>query len=54
MTPYKTEHQILEVAGLKCRPCSKIGYQKCPKTHFRCMKELTPQKVAEVLKQDAL
>ena len=27
-----------EVA-LKCRPCSKIGYQKCPKGHFKCMKE---------------
>jgi ADP-heptose:LPS heptosyltransferase len=28
---------IAEVQGLKCRPCSKIGFQKCPKDHFRCM-----------------
>lgn len=28
---------IHEVDGLKCRPCSKIGYQKCPKGHFNCM-----------------
>jgi ADP-heptose:LPS heptosyltransferase len=28
---------IAEVKGLSCRPCSKIGYQRCPKKHFRCM-----------------
>ncbi|MBN2611821.1 MAG: glycosyltransferase family 9 protein [Bacteroidales bacterium] len=31
---------IFEVKGLKCRPCSKIGYAKCPKKHFRCMNEI--------------
>lgn len=29
--------RIFEVAGLSCRPCSKIGYKKCPKGHFKCM-----------------
>ncbi len=28
---------IAEVNDLKCRPCSKLGYKKCPKKHFRCM-----------------
>ena len=28
-----------EVKGLKCRPCSKIGYEQCPVKHFRCMEE---------------
>jgi ADP-heptose:LPS heptosyltransferase len=28
-------HQV----ELGCRPCSKIGYQKCPKKHFKCMNE---------------
>lgn len=28
---------IIEQKGLKCRPCSKIGYKKCPKQHFNCM-----------------
>ena len=28
---------ILEVYNLSCRPCSKIGYKKCPKGHFKCM-----------------
>ena len=30
---------ISEVKGLKCRPCSKLGFRKCPKKHFRCMIE---------------
>lgn len=32
---------IVEVKGLKCRPCSKLGYDKCPKGHFRCMEEIS-------------
>jgi ADP-heptose:LPS heptosyltransferase len=31
---------IVEVKGLKCRPCSKLGYDRCPKGHFRCMEEI--------------
>ncbi|MFM7767899.1 MAG: glycosyltransferase family 9 protein [Bacteroidota bacterium] len=31
---------IFEVEGLACRPCSKIGYDKCPKGHFKCMTEI--------------
>jgi ADP-heptose:LPS heptosyltransferase len=32
--------RILEVKGLSCRPCSKIGFDKCPKGHFRCMEDI--------------
>ncbi|MBM3164230.1 MAG: glycosyltransferase family 9 protein [Bacteroidetes bacterium] len=38
MGPYgcdKVEH--FQVTDLSCRPCSKIGYQECPKGHFKCM-----------------
>lgn len=28
---------IVEVNNLHCRPCSKIGFKKCPKNHFKCM-----------------
>ena len=28
---------VFEVSDLKCRPCSKIGHQQCPKKHFKCM-----------------
>jgi ADP-heptose:LPS heptosyltransferase len=26
-----------EIKGLSCRPCSKIGFDKCPQGHFKCM-----------------
>jgi len=29
--------RVFEVKNLSCRPCSKIGYKKCPKGHFNCM-----------------
>lgn len=32
--------KILEVKGLSCRPCSKLGYRKCPKGHFKCMNDI--------------
>jgi ADP-heptose:LPS heptosyltransferase len=31
----------VEVKGLHCRPCSKIGFDVCPKGHFKCMREVT-------------
>lgn len=40
MYPYLTSFEIIENKGLICRPCSKIGYERCPKGHFKCMKEL--------------
>ncbi len=40
MYPYKTKHINLENNPLSCRPCSKIGFNRCPKKHFKCMNEL--------------
>lgn len=40
MYPYQTNFQNIENKGLSCRPCSKLGYDKCPKGHFKCMEEL--------------
>jgi ADP-heptose:LPS heptosyltransferase len=44
MYPYLPEGEsrshIMEVKGLSCRPCSKIGHASCPKKHFRCMMDL--------------
>lgn len=37
--------KIMEVKGLRCRPCSKIGYDHCPKKHFKCMKEIEYSKL---------
>lgn len=40
---------IHEVKDLSCRPCSKIGYQACPKKHFKCMMEQNPGAISEDL-----
>ena len=42
MGPYLAgkNSQILEVKNLSCRPCSKLGYKKCPKGHFKCMNDI--------------
>jgi ADP-heptose:LPS heptosyltransferase len=40
MYPYRTKFTIFENNQLSCRPCSKIGYKKCPKGHFRCMNDI--------------
>ena len=41
MYPYLPQHperfENMEVLGLSCRPCSKIGHKSCPKGHFNCM-----------------
>lgn len=56
MYPYKTHHFILENTALDCRPCSKIGHEKCPLGHFNCMNELSfiidPAFMRERVKQD--
>lgn len=41
MYPYQTEFFNIENKEVKCRPCSKIGYNKCPKKHFLCMESLS-------------
>lgn len=47
MSPYLTDESYLsEVSDLNCRPCSKIGYAKCPKGHFKCMEE---QDIAKII-----
>lgn len=52
MTPYMPKNEqnsyIAEVKGLYCRPCSKIGKNKCPEGHFRCMNEIS---IPEILAQ---
>jgi lipopolysaccharide heptosyltransferase II len=39
-TPYlpDAKSRMVEVKNLSCRPCSKLGYLKCPKGHFKCMR----------------
>jgi len=50
MYPYlpeteKNKSVIIEIKNLHCRPCSKLGYKKCPKGHFDCMQKITEEKI---------
>ena len=52
MTPYLTDNQqskIFEVKNLPCRPCSKIGHEKCPKGHFKCMNDQNVEAIIQTL-----
>lgn len=51
MYPYKPhpDSKIFEVEGLSCRPCSKIGHEKCPKGHFKCMNQQNLQEIARTI-----
>src|SRR6185295_8185708 len=40
MYPYRTQFTVFENTRLGCRPCSKIGFNRCPKGHFKCMNEI--------------
>lgn len=51
MYPYLPENLknnafIIELRGIKCRPCSKIGFNKCPRKHFDCMNRLDTDYIA--------
>ncbi len=49
MSPYLPgkASRMFEVEGLPCRPCSKIGFQECPKKHFDCMMKQKSEEIAE-------
>ncbi len=51
MGPYMPQHpgraHISEVTGLDCRPCSKIGFDRCPLGHFHCMEWQDTAQIAE-------
>jgi len=49
MYPYLPDNTsiIIQNKELKCRPCSKIGFNKCPKKHFKCMKDLNIQEIID-------
>jgi heptosyltransferase-2 len=52
MTPYMPSNYansfIAEAKEVGCRPCSKIGYSKCPKGHFDCMNKISVGELTEV------
>jgi len=58
MYPYVPQHpervQIIENKDLSCRPCSKLGFDHCPKGHFNCMMRLDVSNVfRQILEKDS-
>jgi heptosyltransferase-2 len=47
MYPYNTSYEVFQVNKLWCRPCSKIGFDKCPLGHFKCMREIPVNAIVE-------
>ena len=49
MYPYQPHpnSKNMELKDLKCRPCSKLGFEKCPKKHFKCMNEMNMDEVTD-------
>jgi ADP-heptose:LPS heptosyltransferase len=55
MTPFYSDDAdpdlsyISQVSGLSCRPCSKLGFDSCPKGHFACMQSQNIARIVEKL-----
>lgn len=55
MAPYYGDSEIwqqqFETHGLRCRPCSKIGYEACPKGHFKCIRLISAERIASTVRK---
>lgn len=53
MYPYMPMNQdkyvIVENKKLFCRPCSKLGFKRCPLGHFKCMQSLSVEEIVACL-----
>jgi heptosyltransferase-2 len=45
--PVGPHAEVIEEEGLSCRPCTTMGGHRCPKGHFRCMRDISPERVIE-------
>ncbi|MCX7696696.1 MAG: glycosyltransferase family 9 protein [Bacteroidales bacterium] len=46
---YQSQSIIVETKNLSCRPCSKLGYHRCPKGHFKCMENISPMRIVSAV-----
>lgn len=56
MYPYfpkeiKDNYVIIENKNLKCRPCSKLGFDTCPKQHFDCMQKIEADLIVDAVEK---
>ncbi len=55
MSPYYGKFEIrnlkFEIQNLECRPCSKLGFDSCPKGHFKCMNLINEKEIGAVIEE---
>jgi lipopolysaccharide heptosyltransferase II len=49
--PYGTEAIVIENNSLDCRPCTHIGKNVCPKSHFKCLSDISVDEVYSAVQQ---
>jgi len=49
--PLGSETIVVENNNLRCRPCSHVGLDRCPKGHFRCMNDIHVTEVLGAFRQ---
>ena len=47
--PLAPRASVVQHDGLACKPCDRHGPQRCPLGHWRCMRELSPDRVANIV-----
>jgi len=48
--PLATRSVVAGVESLTCRPCDRHGPRTCPLGHWRCMREITADSVAQIVR----
>jgi heptosyltransferase-2 len=48
--PVNIKSTVVE-APVGCRPCTHNGLDRCPKKHFKCMNDITPDHVIKAALQ---
>lgn len=43
--------RMFEICSIKCRPCGKRGFRKCPHRNYKCMNRISSFEVAEWINQ---
>jgi len=53
MEPYCSDKELFKnfEISLRCRPCTKLGYKRCPKRHFKCLQLQDAKEIANWINQ---
>jgi heptosyltransferase-2 len=49
--PLAPRHAIAGVDALECRPCDAHGPNRCPLGHWRCMRDLSPDALEQLVRR---